>query len=244
MERFLEALSLDRMIQEFLLEIEQHFEEWYPKEACGIIAVVKGKPVWFPCKNIAKTNDTFVFDSTEYMKIAQKCDIIGIVHSHPDGSSTPSINDIKYCNSTGLIYYIFSYPDMELYTLHPEREDKPLYGRLYEFGVQDCFEAARDYYLKEGLDIPNRIPFEEKWWLKDINYFSEEYIRTWNFKKVDEMKKGDFLTFSVFSDIPNHCGVYLGDDIFFHHAVNRLSCKENLFPQWKQHLTGIYRYAP
>jgi len=232
------------MIQEFLLEIEQHFEEWYPKEACGIIAVVKGKPVWFPCKNIAKTNDTFVFDSTEYMKIAQKCDIIGIVHSHPDGSSTPSINDIKYCNSTGLIYYIFSYPDMELYTLHPEREDKPLYGRLYEFGVQDCFEAARDYYLKEGLDIPNRIPFEEKWWLKDINYFSEEYIRTWNFKKVDEMKKGDFLTFSVFSDIPNHCGVYLGDDIFFHHAVNRLSCKENLFPQWKQHLTGIYRYAP
>lgn len=232
------------MLHNFLTEIEKHFEEYYPKEGCGLIGVVNGDAKWFPCKNISKTNDTFVFDSSEYMEIAQKCDIIAVVHNHINTSNEPSMHDIKYCNATGLIYYIFSYPDMELYTLNPERKDKPLYGRLYEFGVQDCFEAARDYYIKQGLDIPNRIPFEEKWWLKGINYFSDEYIKTWNFEKVDTMKKGDFLTFSIFSEVPNHCGVYLDNDIFFHHAVNRLSCKESLFPDWKKHLTGIYRYVP
>ena len=26
-----------------LKEIEEHFEKWYPKEGCGVLAVVKGK---------------------------------------------------------------------------------------------------------------------------------------------------------------------------------------------------------
>ena len=28
----------------------------------------------------------------------------------------------------------------------------------------------------------------------------------------------------------------------FHHAENRLSCRESLYPFWAKHLTGIYRY--
>ena len=70
------------MLHNFLSEIEEHFENYYPKEGCGLIGVIEGKAQWFPCKNISKTNDTFVFDSSEYIKIAQKCDIIGVVHNH------------------------------------------------------------------------------------------------------------------------------------------------------------------
>jgi cell wall-associated NlpC family hydrolase len=50
------------------------------------------------------------------------------------------------------------------------------------------------------------------------------------------------LIFTMGANVPNHCGVYTGNDIFFHHAVNRLSCRENLYPLWKKYLTGIYRY--
>ncbi len=227
---------------EFLKDIQEHFEKEYPREGCGLLGVVKGKMEWFPCKNIAKEDNEFVFDSSQYLQIAQKADIIATVHSHPDGSCEPSKHDIKYCNATGLTYYIFSYPEMEVYELKPDNKEKGLYGREYEFGTNDCFEAARDFYLKKGLDIPNRIPFEEHWWLKDINYFSEEYIKTWNFFKVEDMRENDFITFSVNSPVPNHCGVYLGEDIFYHHAVNRLSCKENLFPFWAPYITGVYRY--
>ena len=35
-------------------DIKAHFEKEYPREACGIIGVVKGKKTWFPCKMLQK----------------------------------------------------------------------------------------------------------------------------------------------------------------------------------------------
>ena len=224
-------------------EIEEHFEKWYPKEGCGVLAAVKGETKWFPCDNVAEGENDFVIDSKQYINIGHKADIIGIVHSHPDGTTEPSENDIKYCNAIGIPYYIFSYPDMDMHLLEPEKNYYPLMGREYKFGIQDCFEAARDYYRTEvNLDIPAREPFEDDWWLKDLDYFTEDYISTWGFKKVDNPQKDDLLIFAVNSKIGNHCGVFLGNDIFFHHATQRLSCRENLYPFWIKHLIGIYRY--
>ena len=132
---------------------------------------------------------------------------------------------------------------MDLKILQPEKTTKPLYGRDYEFGVNDCFEAAKDYYISKGLDIPSRPLFEDNWWEKGLNYFTDEYIATWGFKKVEgQMAEGDLLVFTIQSNVPNHCGVYLGSDIFYHHAEHRLSCRENLYPRWKKHITGVYRH--
>ena len=127
--------------------------------------------------------------------------------------------------------------------VEPVRETKELYGRDYEFGVNDCFEAARDYYLSTGLDIPNRPLFEDDWWDKGLNYFTDDYIASWGFKRIEgNMQKGDLIIFTIQANIPNHCGVYLGNDIFYHHAEHRLSCRENLYPLWKKSITGVYRY--
>jgi len=230
-------------VQEFIEEIREHFEKCYPREGCGVIAVIKGQKKWFPCTNVATAEEDFIIDSKEFITISQKGDIIATVHSHPDASCEPSETDIKYCNATGLIYYIFSYPEMKLHIQKPEKQDKPLYGREYEFGVNDCFEAARDYYISKGLSIPKRPLFEDNWWEKDLDYFTEEYISTWNFKKVEgNMQSGDLIIFKVQAAVGNHCGVYLGDDIFYHHAEHRLSCRENLYPFWKKYITGVYRY--
>ena len=130
---------------QFLDEIEEHFKENYPREGCGLLAVVKGELQWFPCTNVAEHEDDFILDSTEYLNISRKSDIVGIVHSHPDASCDPSESDIKHCNAIGIPYYIFSYPGMDVHVQQPEKESKPLYGREYEFGVSDCFEAMRDY---------------------------------------------------------------------------------------------------
>lgn len=226
----------------FIEEIEKHFEEWYPREGCGLLVVVKGKLEWVPCNNVASEEDDFVIDSQQYIEASLKGDIVAVVHSHPDASCEPSQSDINYCNATGIKYYIFSYPSMNVYTLEPKSTKKHLYGRVYEFGVNDCFEAAKDYYIEQGLEIPKRPLFEDDWWEKDLDYFTEEYIGTWGFKKVDNLQKGDLIIFSINSLIGNHCGVYLGDDIFYHHAENRMSCRENLYPFWKKYITGVYRY--
>lgn len=224
-------------------DIEKHFEEVYPREGCGVLAVSKGKLNWIPCTNVAEDEEDFILDSLEYLKIKRTHDIIAIVHNHPDASCEPSEVDINNCNALGIPYYIFSYPEMDMHLLEPEKNYYPLMGREYKFGIQDCFEAARDYYRTEvNLDIPAREPFEDDWWLKDLDYFTEDYISTWGFKKVDKPQKDDLLIFAVNSKIGNHCGVFLGNDIFFHHATQRLSCRENLYPFWIKHLIGIYRY--
>lgn len=232
-------------MQEHLEDIRKHFEECYPREGCGVFAVVKGESKWYPCTNVAEDKDDFIIDSTEYINISHRADIVAIVHSHPDASCTPSPADIKYCNAIGLPYYIFSYPDMELHIQEPERKAKALYGRTYEFGTNDCFEAMRDYLSSQDIHIPARKAFEDNWWDKDLDYFTDEMIKNYNYVRVEgNIQKNDVLIFTVQSNIANHCGVYLGDDLFFHHAENRLSCRENLYPFWKKYLTGVYRYAP
>lgn len=224
-------------------DIKKHFEKEYPREGCGIIAIVKGKKVWFPCQNVAEDDSDFILSSKDYFAIYKKADIFAIVHSHPDSSSEPSENDINYCNAIGIPYYIFSYPSMDLTILEPKVKSYPLVGREYKFGVKDCFEAMRDWLMSEGIKIPPRAPFEDFWWEKGLDYFTEDKIAQWGFKKVSSPKKNDLLVFSVNSKVPNHCGVYIGNDIMFHHALNRLSCRESIYPFWAQHLVGVYRHA-
>lgn len=226
-----------------LSKIQEHFEKEYPKEACGILGVQKGKQVWYPCNNVAKDpyND-FAIDSLQYLKLKRVVDITAIVHSHPDASSEPSKSDINNCNAIGIPYHIYSYPEMDLTIVTPVSSEKSLSGREYQFGISDCFEASRDYYKSIGISLPFRDAYEDDWWLKGLDYFNEEYINSWNFYKVDTPEKNDLLIFNVNSAVGNHCGVYLGNDVFFHHAVNRLSCKENLYPFWGKYLLGVYRY--
>lgn len=224
-------------------EIKIHFEQEYPREGCGIIGIVKGKKKWFPCKNIAENENDFILSSDDWFSIKRKADIFAIVHNHINGSNEPSQNDINNCNALGIPYYIFSYPELDLNIVEPKENFNPLIGREYEFGVTDCFEAMRDWLNSEGIKIPKRAAFEDDWWLKDLDYFTEETISQWGFKKVDSPQKNDLLVFAVDSSIGNHCGVYLNNDVFFHHAENRLSCRESLYPFWGKYIIGIYRHG-
>jgi proteasome lid subunit RPN8/RPN11 len=224
-------------------QIQKHFEVEYPREACGVIGVVKGKKQYYPCENVAENDNDFIMSSTDYMKCKRSMDIIAIVHNHPDSSNTPSEGDIDNCNALGIPYYIFSYPDMELKILEPRVNANPLLGREYKFASADCFEASRDWLAVEGIHIPPRDPFEDDWWTKGLNYFTEENIKNWGLIKVDTPQKNDVLIFQIDAEVPNHCGIYLGNDVFFHHAVHRLSCRESLYPFWRKHIVGIYRYG-
>ena len=134
---------------------------------------------------------------------------------------------------------------MELTIVQPQRETKILYGREYEFGVNDCFEAMRDYLASENIFIPARAAFEDDWWEKSLDYFTDEIIKDYGYFKVEEgsMQKNDVIIFTIQATVGNHCGVYLGEDLFFHHAENRISCRENLYPFWKKYITGVYRHA-
>ncbi len=91
--------------------------------------------------------------------------------------------------------------------------------------------------------MASREVYEDDWWEKGLDYFNDTYIKEyWNFNRVTNRIQGDLLIFAVHSKIGNHCGIYLGQDMFMHHAVNRLSAREPLFPSWNKYIIGTYRY--
>lgn len=224
-------------------EIEEHFKECYPKEGCGVIAIVKGHPKWFPCENLAIKDDEFVIGAKELCNIVRKYDILSIVHSHPDSSCEPSTLDISNCNHVGIPFIIYSYPSMEKYELKPKREVSNLIGREYQFGTNDCLSLAVDYYQETlRIHLPFRKDYKDDWWLENEDYLTEEHLKEWGFVPVDNYQKNDILIFAVGHKVSNHIGIALDGDIFLHHAVNRLSCRENLYPFWAKNLVRVYRY--
>lgn len=222
-------------------QILNHFVEEYPNEGCGIILNKRGKLVWKPCKNTSDNpTEDFKISGKDYISASLEGDIYAIVHSHPDSSSELSDLDKKTSNFLGIPFIVYSIPGFEKTEYIPKELKNPLLGKDYEFGFNDCYSLVRDYYIQE-LEI--RLPtilFEDDWWDKGLNYF-DDLFESFGFVEVDTPKKHDGIIFSVFSNIPNHCGVYLGEDVFLHHAVNRLSCRESLHSGWGQHVTRYVR---
>jgi proteasome lid subunit RPN8/RPN11 len=101
-------------------KINEHFKQEYPREACGVLCIKKGKLEWVPVTNIAANNENFSMDPTEYTNLLLTSEIIAIIHSHPDGSPEPSDYDIKNCNAMGIPYYIYSYAEMEKRVVNPK----------------------------------------------------------------------------------------------------------------------------
>jgi cell wall-associated NlpC family hydrolase len=212
----------------------------YPEEGCGIILNKRGKLIWRLCKNISDDpENSFIIDPTEYIKASLEGDIYSIVHSHVDSSSEPGEKDIKTSNFLGIPYTIFSIPEGTKTVYTPKKISKPLLGREYCFGKTDCYSLVRDYYHTEfNITLPT-IPFEDDWWDLGLNYF-DDLFEKFGFIEVDTPQKGDGIIFKVYSGVPNHCGIYIGEGNFLHHAVNRLSCRESLY-DWKKFLVRYVR---
>lgn len=225
----------DSLHQEHL-KVKEHIATDFPKEICGVFT---GKNLnYHPISNIAEDDDEFVMDPKEYTRIRLTKDVVAIVHSH-NGPAKASDWDIAQCNSHKLPFVI--YGDDMINVIYPKKH--ALEGRLYTFGVLDCFEAVRDWYESKGVKSPPRLPWEDDWFNKGLNYI-DQYCHRWGLKEVKDnsLEYGDVLVFKKFAPVPDHLGVYTGDDQFFHHAHGRISCYENLYDYWAEYLVKVLRH--
>lgn len=222
-------------------EIISHLLEKYPEEGCGILQNKKGKLVWIPSTNEAENpEEEFVINSDDYLRASLTGDIYAVVHSHPNASPELSEADKKASDYLGVKYIVYSIPDGSKVEYTPR--ENPLLGRTYEFGKNDCWGLTRDFYKQEyNITLPV-MQFKNDWWEQGLNYF-DDLFEKFGFIEVEEPQKGDVVIFKIRSHIPNHCGVYLEEDIFMHHAENRLSCRESLYPFWIKNISRYARYA-
>ena len=76
---------------------------------------------------------------------------------------------------------------------------------------------------------------------RDLTF--DDLLEDFGFVEVQEPEFGDLIFFKVYNSVPNHCGIYLEEDIFMHHAINRLSCRESFYPLWINKVSRYVRYA-
>lgn len=223
-----------------------HAREDAPNESVGLLLNVKGKEVYFPCKNISNTSQqTFILDPNDYLKATKLGNILAVVHSHPTTALVFSESDKVNCEKHKLPWYIVDPRTAEWIYKEPDGYIPDLIGRQWIWGVTDCWSLVRDYYKKErGVilkDYDRSMSPEE--FLE--NPLFESYAWRTGFRELrlgENLQTGDVLLMSIIHPTLNHVAIYLGDMVL-HHLADRLSCREP-YSLWLLKSTAKrYRYV-
>jgi len=227
---------------------KKYAKEQAPDEACGLLAIIKGKETFWPCKNLAEGKfEFFILDPDDWAECEDQGEILGVIHSHPTGPATPSDNDKAACEYLGFPYYIYSIEHDHWEFFEPSGWKAPsLIGRKFIWGKYDCWSIVTDWY-EQNLQI--KIPYLKR--TKKIKDFSdnpyfEKALKDRNFIKQNtnnNLKVGDILLFQTITGNLDHVALYIGDMMILNHNLRSLSCREPFNLAYQQQLRGVYRYA-
>ena len=218
-------MKLTPTLQQQILE---HARAEFPREACGLVAVVKGRRRYFPCRNIAETPDEhFILDPTNYAETEDKGEIVAVIHSHPTTNHNPSQADRVACEKSGLPWHIINPQTEQWGYCEPAGFELPYVGREFSFGVVDCYSLCRDWYGREfGLKLSD-YDRRDKFWLRGENLYLDNFASE-GFREIplEELQYGDMILMQLESPLPNHAAIYLGDQQILHHVQGRLSSRD------------------
>jgi proteasome lid subunit RPN8/RPN11 len=209
-------------------EALQHARDEFPKESCGLVAVVKGRKRYFACRNLAETpSEHFVLDPEQYAEIEDKGEIVAVIHSHPITNHAPSQADQVACEKSGLPWHIVNPQTEQWGYCEPKGFELPYVGREFVFGLVDCYSLCRDWYKREmSLDLRD-YQRRDRFWLRGENLYLDNFAKE-GFRAVPhgDLQWGDAILMQLSSPLPNHAAIYLGDQLILHHAQGRLSSRD------------------
>ena len=214
------------LLDELRAEILQHAKTEDPRECCGLVAVVKGRQRYFPCRNIAQTPDEhFVLDG--WHEVEDKGEVVAVVHSHPKTNPAPSTADRVACEKSELPWFIVNPKTEGWGYCEPEGFELPYVGREFVHGIVDCYTLVRDWYAREyGIQLRD-YDRRDRWWDHGENLYVENFQKE-GFRKipVEEVRQGDLILMNLVSPVPNHAAIYIGDQRVLHHVQGRLSSRD------------------
>lgn len=259
----------ERLLENTVKAILKHAEDGYPEEICGVVVVdERGLEKYVRCVNVAKepTQD-FKMEPQSFIDAEDIGEVVGIVHSHPDGTSAPSPHDVAIMSinreievsinpeSNPIPWHIVSWPEGDYRQVMPQ-EQNSLLGRQFVHGVWDCWQACADYYKRyHNIKFP-RYEREDCWWeVKDGPSHYEDLYEAGGFYRVEDLQVGDLVIMQIGRTFhPNHAGVYLGNTSEFegrglhggpfmlHHMYGKKSDIVVFGGQWEQRTRFILRH--
>lgn len=233
------------MIRKKLLEqIRRHAAAEYPRECCGLVVQFGRGQAYVPCRNVSpEPGDRFELHPEDYAAAEDAGEILAVVHSHPDATSWPSAWDRASCDHSGLPWYILSWPEGDLRLLEPQSGPKPLKGRPYVYGLQDCYSIVQDWYRQErGVEL-GRVDTVDGWWKSGDQDVLLNNYRAMGFVEIDQPEHGALLLMQVSAPVTNHCAVYLDGGEMLHHMPGALSACTPYGGYWQERTRAILRYV-
>lgn len=237
--------------------IAEHALAEYPRECCGLVVLEHGVESYVPCGNAAATpGEHFVIPAHEYAAAEDRGEVVAVVHSHPGASARPSAADRATCEQSGIDKWVIVSLGVQgdgcvalddWFEFGPSGYIAPLIGRQFVHGVHDCYDLIRSYYqLERGVTLPD---FErpDKWWEDGASNLYLDNFEKAGFADVGQdaaLQVGDVLLMQIRSKngVPNHAGVYLGDNVMLHHMYGQLSGRTVWGGMWAHSLRTVLRY--
>jgi len=226
----------------------KHAEKDAPHEACGLLAVYKGKEKYFPCKNLSEDlGEQFIIDPDDWVKAEDAGELIAVFHSHPQIPPFPSQADLASCEYLDLPFYIVTPETKEWHYFEPSGYKKGLIGRQWVWDIQDCWSLITDWYKEtKNISIRHwRRPASPQEFTKDP-YFEKVLLGSGFIELNDEddtQKEDVLLMDTTDTGKLDHVALYIGDQTILHHCVKRLSCREIYDQKYIEWTKKRYRYA-
>jgi cell wall-associated NlpC family hydrolase len=237
--------------------IAAHALAAYPHESAGFVVETADGEVYLPCTNIAPNPcDDFAVSGDEFSRAEDLGRISAFVHSHPGGKARPTGADRGMCEKSGIDKWVIvslgvqgdgSIALDDWFEFGPSGYIAPLIGRVFAHGIHDCYSLIRDYYkLDRGVTLPD---FErlDKWWEDGTSNLYLDNFEKAGFVDVGQdaaLEVGDVLLMQIRSKngVPNHAGVYLGNNVLLHHMYGQLSGRTVWGGMWAHCLRTVLRY--
>lgn len=215
-------------------EIKKHAFEDFPRESCGIVTK-DDKYVRLPNKALDQS-EGFDVGGGDYDSLYKNENISIFVHSHPNGPSYPSGEDMAGQIRTGFAFCI-----IPVYAVRGSEEKQvlktdglfywgghtpipDLLGRRFRHGVTDCYSLIRDFYkLELEVTLPEYARNWGWWEGQDNNDMYNDLFEKAGCHEIhcSDVKKGDIFLAAAGTRQTNHGGVYLGNGLILHHKGGR-----------------------
>lgn len=239
--------------QHTIKAISKHAVAEYPREACGVVIVRKGRQRYYPCRNThANPTEQFRMCPEDYAAAEDQGQVVAVVHTHPDASPMASDADRVQCEASGVPWFIFNVHREGDAThvggcayIEPCGYRAPLVGRQFTFGVLDCYTLVRDYYRdKFDIELPD-FEREDGFWRKGQELYLDNFQKA-GFERVTDgtLRVGDGILMQIRDsqspacEVTNHAAVYVGDGLILHHLMGRMSSRD-LYDGYYQQVTRM-----
>lgn len=233
-------------------DAKDHAIEAYPAESAGFVVKEGDADRYLRATNLSLSKNHFRIGRDEYARVSDEHELVGIVHSHPNGLCQPSQADLVAIEGTATPWLIISYnpgvggddPRIDAKWFRPTGFRLPLSGRTFAHGVVDCYTLIRDHYAWElGIDIPD---FERRddWWDTPDNLYVDNFAKA-GFVEIPYPPKGNdvlLLHIQTPPEKPCHAGIYLDGNVILHHLPNRLSGKDVYGGYYQRHTVKVLRH--